>query len=53
MKSEGKYFSDIKWALNSKIDNLIKPTKTGDLKTKILSSTSILSVIEEEALKNF
>lgn len=47
MKSEGKYFSDIKWALNSKIDNSIKPNKTGDLKTKILSSTRILSVIEE------
>jgi len=53
LKSEGKYFSDIKWAWNSKIDSLIKPTKTGDLKTKILSSTRILSVIEEEALKNF
>jgi len=51
LQSEGKYFSDIKWALNSKIDNMVKPLNTENIKTKILSSTRILSMIEDEALK--
>jgi len=52
MEKQGTYFSDIKWALNTKTQSIVKLSKAGDIKTKILSSTRILSTIDELALKN-
>jgi hypothetical protein len=51
LQSEGKYFSDINWAWNSKIENMVKPVNSENIKTKILSSSRVLSVIEAEAQK--
>lgn len=52
MEKKGKYFSDIKWALNTKTQSIVKLSKASDIKTKILSSTRILSTIDDLALKN-
>jgi len=51
-QKKGSYFSDIKWVYNSEPNKLIKKTNIQEIKAKILSSTRVLSVIEEEAIKN-
>ena len=52
MQKQGTYFSDIKWALSTKTQSIVKLSKASDIKTKILSSTRILSIIDELASKN-